>query len=82
MRSDEPVSAVASIDQRVGRRLRRLRIERGLSLQCMATVVGVSYQQIQKYEAGRNRIAASTLFSVANHFRIPIAWFFRDDGPH
>lgn len=80
MLTDEPASICASIDKRVGRRLRQLRTERGQSLQQMAAVIGVSYQQIQKYEAGKNRIAASTLHCVANHFRIQIAWFFQNDG--
>ena len=79
MRADQPASIDASIDKRVGRRLHQLRTERGQSLQQMAAVIGVSYQQIQKYEAGKNRVAASTLYCVANHFRIQIAWFFQDD---
>lgn len=79
MCSDEQSSStIACIDRRVGKRLRLLRTERGISLTRMAAVIGVSYQQVQKYEAGKNRMAASVLYGVATHFRVSIAWFFKD----
>ena len=52
-------------DRTVGRRLRTLRLARGLSQSEFGTHLGVTYQQIQKYEAGTNRIAASRLFRAA-----------------
>lgn len=80
MTCDRPTYGTASVDQRIGRRLRRLRANCGLSQQRLGAIIGVSYQQVQKYEAGHNRISASALFGVARHCGVPLAWFFQDDG--
>lgn len=67
------------IDRQIGQRLRRVRHERNISLDALASMIGVSYQQIQKYESGENRIAAATLHVVATAFETPIAWFFESE---
>ena len=69
------------IDKHIGRRLRALREEREISLDALGTIIGVSYQQIQKYERGDNRMAAATLFAVALACATPVAWFFEGLDP-
>lgn len=64
------------IDVHVGARLRLLRAARRLSLEELGRRVGVTYQQIQKYETGANRISASTLFRLAQTFEMSPLYFF------
>ncbi|MCB2082368.1 MAG: helix-turn-helix transcriptional regulator, partial [Rickettsiales bacterium] len=63
----------------IGKRVRRFRQMTGYSLQEVANGIGVSYQQLQKYETGRNRISASMLFEVAQLLNIPVIQFFLAD---
>lgn len=65
-----------SIDGHVGKRLRQRRIELGLSQQKLSGVTGVSYQQIQKYERGTNRIGASMLWLLSDCLSVEPAYFF------
>ena len=65
----------------VGRRLRDLRrAEPGLSQEKLAESVGLTFQQIQKYERGRNRISASRLYQLTRILDVPVSFFF-DDMP-
>jgi transcriptional regulator with XRE-family HTH domain len=64
------------VDIHVGERLRQRRMLRGLSLTQLAKSLRVSYQQLQKYETGGNRISASRLYELAQLLDIPIVWFF------
>jgi transcriptional regulator with XRE-family HTH domain len=64
------------IDSYVGERLRLARTMRGLSQEKLAEMAGVTFQQIQKYEKGTNRIAASRLVHFAFYLKIPVGWFF------
>ena len=61
------------IDVEVGRRIRLLRKTRGLSQTQLATAAGVTFQQLQKYEQGTNRVSASKLVQVAAHLGVPAA---------
>lgn len=65
-----------SIDAHVGGRLRALREERGLSQQSLGDRVDISFQQIQKYENGKNRIGASRLFELSQIFGVSLETFF------
>lgn len=65
-------------DIAIGLRLRAQRRELKLSQTAVALSVGVSFQQIQKYESGRNRISASTLWRLAQRLEVPVGWFFED----
>ena len=69
------------IDAHIGMRLRALRKERGISLDAMGSIAGVSYQQIQKYERGHNRIAAAALFAIASVLDVPVGRFFEGLEP-
>lgn len=64
------------IDQQIGRTLRQLRIHHNLSQQELGNRVGVSFQQIQKYEKAMNRISCSRLYAIAEQLNAPPAYFF------
>ena len=64
------------VDRHVGTRLRLLRLQRGLSQKDIAEGLGLTFQQVQKYENGANRISASKLFEIAAVLDVSIADFF------
>jgi transcriptional regulator with XRE-family HTH domain len=64
------------IDQHVGERIRLRRTERGLTQEQLATALVVSYQQIQKYETGANRISAGRLFEISRKLGVEVGYFF------
>jgi len=70
----------------VGQNLRRIRKRYGINQAKLGEVLGVSYQQIQKYEMGHSRISAASLFHITNIFKIDVDEFirgakFEDDIP-
>jgi transcriptional regulator with XRE-family HTH domain len=64
------------IDSLLGRRLRTRRRLMGLTQNQLAEMVGVRFQQIQKYEAGANRISAARLWEFSQALQVPVAYFF------
>jgi transcriptional regulator with XRE-family HTH domain len=68
-------------DAHIGQRLRILRIAKGMSQSEVASGLGITFQQIQKYENGRNRIGAGRLQELANLFGVSATFFFQE-GPH
>ena len=66
------------IDVHVGSRVRLRRKLLGLYLETLAKAVGVTYQQLQKYERGVNRISASRLFNLSRALDVPVSFFFED----
>lgn len=64
------------MDVRVGRRVRSYREQRGLTQGALASRVGVSFQQLQKYERGANRISAGRLHAIAQVLGVPVQLFF------
>ena len=70
--------ALKAIDQIIGRRLRHRRRSMRLSQKDLASSVGVSYQQVQKYERGINRISASRLVFIAEILSVEIGYFTAD----
>ena len=64
------------IDLHLGKRLRRRRRLLGLTQQQLASVCGVRFQQIQKYECGANRISASRIWQLAEALDVPVGYFF------
>lgn len=66
------------IDVHVGRRMRERRTLLGLSQSNLADKVGLTFQQIQKYERGTNRISASRLWQLGEVLGVPISWFFEE----
>ncbi len=64
------------VDLRVGQRLRELRILAGLSQSDLAATIGLTFQQLQKYEKGINRISASKVYLLTRHLNVPVATLF------
>lgn len=73
--------AANAVDRRLGQRVRTRRLEIGMSQERLAEVLGVTFQQVQKYEKGVNRIAASRLFDISAALDMPIARFFEGLAP-
>jgi transcriptional regulator with XRE-family HTH domain len=69
------------VDAHVGERIRRRRTELGLTQEELGSGLGISYQQIQKYETGANRISAGRLYEIASALDIGISYFFEDFTP-
>src|SRR6187399_1650076 len=67
-------------DVLVGTRVRLRRVELGLSQTQLANALGVTFQQVQKYEKGTNRIGASRLHAIAGVLRVPVSYFFPAGG--
>ncbi len=63
-------------DVEIGRRMRACRINRAMSQLELANALGLTFQQVQKYERGRNRIGAGRLKRVAEILQVPITYFF------
>jgi transcriptional regulator with XRE-family HTH domain len=71
------------IDAHVGSRMRMRRMMLGMSQEKLATAFGVSFQQVQKYEKGMNRMGSSRLQHAATVLNVPVSYFFEGgaDGP-
>jgi transcriptional regulator with XRE-family HTH domain len=63
-------------DKHVGSRVRLRRVMLNLNQTDLASRLGLSYQQVQKYEAGTNRIGASRLQQISHILQVPVAFFF------
>ncbi|WP_273719325.1 MULTISPECIES: helix-turn-helix transcriptional regulator [Bartonella] len=66
------------IDISIGTRIRHRRISMGLSQKALGNTLGVSFQQIQKYEKGLNRVSAGCLLEIAQKLQVPISFFYAD----
>lgn len=64
------------VDRNVGQRVRIARLARGMSQSALANAVSLTFQQIQKYEKGTNRISASRLFQFAQVLGVDVPYFF------
>lgn len=68
------------IDKFVGERIRLYRVMLGINQQKLAKDLGVTFQQLQKYERGENRIGAGRILTVANALGIPISFLLDEEG--
>ena len=68
-------------DAEIGQRVRALRLQRGLSQTELGNLISVTFQQVQKYEKGANRISAGRLQRIAEVLGVPAAYFFAGAGP-
>jgi transcriptional regulator with XRE-family HTH domain len=66
------------IDIHVGRRLRLRRTLLGMSQERLGELLGLTFQQVQKYERGANRIGSSRLFELGRILDVPVSFFFDD----
>src|SRR5262245_34664542 len=65
-------------DKHVGSRVRMRRMMLGMSQERLGDALGLTFQQVQKYEKGTNRIGASRLQSISSVLEVPVAFFFED----
>ena len=70
-----------AVDVHVGTRTRQRRSLLGMSQTTLGKAVGLTFQQIQKYERGANRIASSRLYEFAKVLDVPVSYFFDDMPP-
>ncbi len=68
------------IDRHVGTRIRGRRVGLRISQTKLGQSIGVTFQQIQKYESGTNRVGASNLFKIAKALSVEVAFFFEGMG--
>lgn len=66
------------VDVHVGHKIRKRRLDLSLDQATLAQCVGVSFQQIQKYERGTNRVSASRLYDIAQALGVDVHYFFCD----
>lgn len=66
------------IEEHIGKQLRVKRVKRGLTLAAIASKIGISHQQVQKYEQAQSRISAAMLYKFANIYGIGVEQFFED----
>lgn len=69
------------VDKYVGSRVRMRRIMLSISQEKLADALGLSFQQVQKYENGKNRISASRLQEISEILSVPVSFFFEDPEP-
>src|SRR6195256_2483620 len=70
------------IDKHVGSRVRMRRMMLGMSQTTLANGLGLTFQQVQKYEKGTNRMGASRLQHIANILQVPVSFFFEGMPDH
>ena len=75
----QPNNLASSIDKLIGIRIRECRIIRGLTQSRFANLLGLTYQQAEKYERGINHVSVSLLYEIAQKLDAPIDFFF--EGP-
>ena len=75
-RTDSARTGAHPVDRHVGQAVRLRRKLRGVSQQALAERLGITFQQVQKYETGANRISASTLHGNAQVLEVPVSAFF------
>lgn len=72
-----------SVDAHVGQRVRMRRTLLGMSQEKLGEAIGLTFQQVQKYERGSNRISAGTLYRLGQVLDVPVSFFFDCyDDPH
>ncbi len=68
--------ACDEIDIEIGKRLKQARVAAGLTQTELGVPLGISFQQIQKYEKGRNRIGGGRLYKISRTLGVKITYFF------
>ncbi|WP_426957123.1 helix-turn-helix domain-containing protein [Muricoccus radiodurans] len=71
-----------TIDEHIGGRIRMRRMLLGLTQEKVAEALGLTFQQVQRFERGVNRMGASRLFDLSRVLDVPIAYFFDDMPEH
>lgn len=74
--SKDDVEGPHLVDVHVGARIRERRKQLGLSQQSLAEALGLTFQQVQKYERGANRVSCSKLWEIAQTLQASVSYFF------
>ena len=69
------------VDVHVGTRVRLRRTLLGMSQEKLGEAIGLTFQQVQKYERGTNRIGASRLYELSRVLDVPVGFFFEEIDP-
>lgn len=77
-RGRTPAGLPNPIDIHVGNRIRQRRTLLGMSQEKLAALLGLTFQQVQKYEKGMNRVGASRLWDISKVLKTPIGFFYED----
>ena len=72
------IDTPSPVDVHVGSRVRLRRTLLGMSQEKLGNAIGLTFQQVQKYERGANRIGASRLFDLSHVLDVPVSFFFED----
>lgn len=70
------------MDQYIGGRLRLWRRTMSVDAYALAARIGITYQQLQKYEKGLNRISATRLYAISRELNVPIDYFYHEAASH
>jgi len=90
MHGEQPVPSARSgssarlaqrVDEHVGQRIRERRTALGLTQEQLAAALNISYQQVQKYETGSNRVSAGRLYEIAKNLDTSVSYFFQGAEP-
>ena len=73
-----PDGAANPVDVHVGARVRQRRTLLGMSQEKLSDALGLTFQQVQKYERGANRIGASRLYDISRVLDVPVSYFYED----
>jgi transcriptional regulator with XRE-family HTH domain len=68
-----------TVDKHIGARMRESRLALGMTQESLGELVGVTFQQVQKYEKGANRVSAARLFEICKALNVTLASMFEDD---
>ncbi len=80
-RGRNPTGRPNPIDVHVGQRIRLRRTLLGLSQEKLGAAIGLTFQQVQKYERGANRVGAARLYEIAHALDVPVTYFYDElDG--
>ena len=80
-RSGQRTRKPSPVDVHVGIRVRQRRVLLGMTQTDLADTMGLTFQQVQKYEKGTNRISASRLYGLSQVFDVTVKYFFEDMPP-
>jgi transcriptional regulator with XRE-family HTH domain len=71
-----------AVNECVGKRIKMIRVTNGHSQETLGRVLGLTFQQVQKYERGSNKISADKLYRVAQNYNVELEYFFQDIDPN
>ena len=76
MGKEKSARAVTKLDKQIGALIRQRRLDAGETLERLAYALGITHQQLQKYETAQNRVSASRLCEIASALRVDVGMFY------